>query len=40
MGTTIHPTLTCANRIVGKVPREVGDLPNAFVELEVYLFLD
>ena len=40
VGTTIDTTLTCANRIVGKVLGEFGELPDAFVELEIYLLID
>ena len=39
MSTTIDPTLTRSNRIVGKVLGEVGELPDAFVDLEVYLLI-
>ena len=36
MGTTIDPTLTRVNRLVGQVLKEVGELLDVFVELEVY----
>ena len=39
MGTTIDPTLRCANRIVGHVLGEVKELPDAFVDLEVHLLI-
>jgi translation initiation factor 2 gamma subunit (eIF-2gamma) len=35
VGTTIDPTLTRADRLVGQVLGEVGELPDVFVELEV-----
>ncbi|CAI7810856.1 unnamed protein product, partial [Closterium sp. NIES-54] len=34
VGTTIDPTLTRADRLVGQVLGEVGALPDVFVELE------
>ena len=39
MGTTIDPTLTHVDRIVGQVLGEVGELLGALNELEVYLFI-
>jgi translation initiation factor 2 subunit 3 len=36
VGTTIDPTLTRADRLVGQVLGEVGALPDVFVELEVF----
>ncbi|KAG0623699.1 hypothetical protein M758_3G194200 [Ceratodon purpureus] len=39
VGTTIDPTLTRADRLVGQVLGEVGELPDVFVELEVNFFL-
>eukprot|EP00270_Netrium_digitus_P008909 TRINITY_DN2696_c0_g1_i1.p1 TRINITY_DN2696_c0_g1~~TRINITY_DN2696_c0_g1_i1.p1 ORF type:complete len:469 (-),score=149.84 TRINITY_DN2696_c0_g1_i1:21-1427(-) len=39
VGTTIDPTLTRADRLVGQVLGEVGQLPDVFVELEVNFFL-
>ena len=35
VGTTIDPTLTRADRLVGQVLGEVGELPEVFDELEV-----
>jgi len=35
VGTTIDPTLTRADRLVGQVLGEVGQLPDVFTELEV-----
>lgn len=35
VGTTIDPTLTRADRLVGQVLGEVGELPDVYVELEV-----
>lgn len=35
VGTTMDPTLTRADRLVGQVLGEVGSLPDVFVELEV-----
>ena len=40
VGKTIDPTLTCVDRIVGKVLGEVGDIPHAFIEHDEYLFID
>ena len=37
VGTTMDPTLTRADRLVGQVLGEVGSLPDVFVELEVKL---
>ncbi|XP_034215242.1 eukaryotic translation initiation factor 2 subunit gamma-like [Prunus dulcis] len=34
VGTTMDPTLTRADRLVGQVLGEVGSLPEVFVELE------
>eukprot|EP00898_Chlorokybus_atmophyticus_P008437 jgi/Chlat1/8595/Chrsp86S07996 len=39
VGTTIDPTLTRADRLVGQVLGEVGKLPDVFTELEVNFFL-
>ncbi|KAK9933801.1 hypothetical protein M0R45_020976 [Rubus argutus] len=39
IGTTMDPTLTRADRLVGQVLGEVGSLPEVFVELEVNFFL-
>jgi len=39
VGTTIDPTLTRADKLVGQVLGEVGELPDVFVELEVNFFL-
>lgn len=39
VGTTMDPTLTRADRLVGHVLGEVGSLPDVFVELEVNFFL-
>lgn len=39
VGTTVDPTLTRADRLVGQVLGEVGALPDVFVELEVTFFL-
>ncbi|KAL5568935.1 hypothetical protein UlMin_025510 [Ulmus minor] len=39
VGTTMDPTLTRADRLVGQVLGEVGSLPEVFVELEVSFFL-
>ncbi|KAG5559889.1 hypothetical protein RHGRI_003248 [Rhododendron griersonianum] len=39
VGTTMDPTLTRADRLVGQVLGEVGSLPEIFVELEVNFFL-
>eukprot|EP00253_Pinus_taeda_P002023 PITA_02023 len=39
VGTTIDPMLTRADRLVGQVLGEVGELPDVFVELEVNFFL-
>eukprot|EP00899_Mesostigma_viride_P020010 jgi/Mesvir1/2800/Mv21745-RA.1 len=39
VGTTIDPTLTRADRLVGQVLGEVGALPAVFTELEVNFFL-
>ncbi|CAI5989168.1 unnamed protein product [Closterium sp. NIES-65] len=39
VGTTIDPTLTRADRLVGQVLGEVGALPDVFVELEINFFL-
>lgn len=35
VGTTMDPTLTRADRLVGQVLGEVGSLPDVYVELEV-----
>ncbi|XXG85152.1 hypothetical protein AAC387_Pa11g0292 [Persea americana] len=39
VGTTMDPTLTRADRLVGQVLGAVGSLPDIFVELEVNFFL-
>ncbi|PRQ39233.1 putative protein-synthesizing GTPase [Rosa chinensis] len=39
VGTTMDPTLTLADRLLGQVLGEVGSLPEVFVELEVNFFL-
>mmetsp|Transcript_11877 Transcript_11877/g.16095 ORF Transcript_11877/g.16095 Transcript_11877/m.16095 type:complete len:458 (-) Transcript_11877:139-1512(-) len=39
VGTTVDPTLTRADRLVGQVLGEVGKLPQVFAELEVNFFL-
>lgn len=39
VGTTMDPTLTRADRLVGQVLGEVGSLPEVYVELEVNCFL-
>nr|GMC69070.1 eukaryotic translation initiation factor 2 subunit gamma-like [Ipomoea batatas] len=39
VGTTMDPTLTRADRLVGQVLGEVGSLPDIFSELEVNFFL-
>uniref|UniRef100_A0A7S3BWG3 protein-synthesizing GTPase n=2 Tax=Prasinoderma singulare TaxID=676789 RepID=A0A7S3BWG3_9VIRI len=39
VGTTIDPTLTRADRLVGQVLGEPGHLPAVFVELEINFFL-
>eukprot|EP00271_Cylindrocystis_brebissonii_P015614 TRINITY_DN38566_c0_g1_i1.p1 TRINITY_DN38566_c0_g1~~TRINITY_DN38566_c0_g1_i1.p1 ORF type:complete len:465 (-),score=85.32 TRINITY_DN38566_c0_g1_i1:802-2196(-) len=39
VGTTIDPTLTRADRLVGNVLGEVGALPDVFSELEINFFL-
>ncbi|KAF3493658.1 hypothetical protein DY000_02058266, partial [Brassica cretica] len=39
VGTTMDPTLTRADRLVGQVLGEIGSLPDVFVELEVNFFL-
>ncbi len=39
VGTTVDPTLTRADRLVGQVLGEVGKLPKVFTELEVNFFL-
>lgn len=39
VGTSIDPTLTRADRLVGQVLGEVGKLPEVFVELEINFFL-
>lgn len=36
VGTTMDPTLTRADRLVGHVLGEVGSLPDVFTELEVH----
>ena len=39
VGTTVDPTLTRADRLVGQVLGQVGALPQVFMELEVNFFL-
>lgn len=39
VGTTVDPTLTRADRLVGQVLGAVGELPAVFIELEVNFFL-
>ena len=39
VGTTVDPTLTRADRLVGQVLGQVGALPSVFMELEVNFFL-
>ncbi|CAI0449448.1 unnamed protein product, partial [Linum tenue] len=39
VGTTMDPTLTRADRLVGQVLGDIGSLPDVFVELEVNFFL-
>ena len=39
VGTTVDPTLTRADRLVGQVLGEVGALPQVFTELEINFFL-
>lgn len=39
VGTKIDPTLTRADRLVGQVLGEVGNLPEIFTELEISFFL-
>mmetsp|Transcript_2980 Transcript_2980/g.5863 ORF Transcript_2980/g.5863 Transcript_2980/m.5863 type:complete len:458 (+) Transcript_2980:69-1442(+) len=39
VGTSVDPTLTRADRLVGQVLGEVGQLPEVFSELEVNFFL-
>ncbi|GJM88007.1 hypothetical protein PR202_ga04021 [Eleusine coracana subsp. coracana] len=39
VGTTMDPTLTRADRLVGQVLGEVGSLPDVYVELEINFFL-
>ncbi|XP_059632744.1 eukaryotic translation initiation factor 2 subunit gamma-like [Cornus florida] len=39
VGTTMDPTLTRADRLVGQVLGEVGSLPEVYIELEVNFFL-
>ena len=39
VGTTVDPTLTRADRLVGQVLGAVGALPDVFTELEVNFFL-
>ena len=40
VGTTMDPTLTRADRLVGQVLGEVGSLPDVYIELEVSVFFD
>lgn len=39
VGTTVDPTLTRADRLVGQVLGEVGALPDVYTELEINFFL-
>lgn len=39
VGTTVDPTLTRADRLVGQVLGEVGELPDVFIEIEINFFL-
>ena len=39
VGTTVDPTLTRADRLVGQVLGQVGALPDVFTELEINFFL-
>lgn len=39
VGTTVDPTLTRADRLVGQVLGQVGALPQVFIELEINFFL-
>ncbi|XP_073124115.1 uncharacterized protein [Henckelia pumila] len=39
VGTTMDPTLTRSDRLVGQVLGDVGSLPEVYVELEVKIFL-
>mmetsp|Transcript_18531 Transcript_18531/g.51902 ORF Transcript_18531/g.51902 Transcript_18531/m.51902 type:complete len:467 (+) Transcript_18531:174-1574(+) len=39
VGTTVDPTLTRADRLVGQVLGEVGALPEVYTELEINFFL-
>ncbi|CAN1163936.1 Eukaryotic translation initiation factor 2 subunit 3 [Linum perenne] len=39
VGTTMDPTLTRADRLVGQVLGQTGSLPEVFVELEINFFL-
>ena len=39
VGTTVDPTLTRADRLVGQVLGGVGQLPDVFTELEINFFL-
>ena len=39
VGTSVDPTLTRADRLVGQVLGEVGQLPEVYAELEVNFFL-
>jgi len=39
VGTTVDPTLTRADRLVGQVLGEVGALPDVFTEVEINFFL-
>jgi len=38
VGTTMDPTLTRADRLVGQVLGEVGSLPDVYIELEVGVY--
>ena len=38
-GVQVDPTLTRADRLVGQVLGEVGELPDVFTELEINFFL-
>lgn len=38
VGTTMDPSLTRGDKLVGQVLGSVGSLPDIFIELEVYIF--
>jgi hypothetical protein len=39
VGLTVDPTLTRADRLVGQVLGQIGELPNVYSELEINFFL-